>query len=1566
VLSSASSPFHPLIRDWFADRFGNPTEIQARAWPVIAEGRHALITAPTGSGKTLTAFLWALDRLLTGVWTPGAVRVLYVSPLKALNTDIERNLATPLAELLARFREAGEAVPEIRAATRSGDTPGAERQRMLRRPPEILITTPESLNILLTSRGGRRLLGGLATVILDEIHAVAGNKRGTHLITAVDRLVRLSGEFQRIGISATVRPLERVAELLGGYQLESPPESPEPPRYRRREVEILRAPPTKVYELEVRAPAAFQHTATEGDAKDTFWPLFAAELRRIVRGHRSTLIFANSRRLTEKITRQMNHEQEREVAYSHHGSLSKELRAAVEERLKAGELPAIVATSSLELGIDIGALDAVVLVQTPPGVAATVQRLGRAGHGVGEVSRGRLYPLHERDFVDAAVVARAVLEGDIEEVRPIQRPLDVLAQVILSMVWGERWTVETLYRELRTSTPYHHLSRRHLELVLEMLAGRYADSRLRDLKPRIAYDRVDGTVTAHAGADRLLYTSGGTIPDRGYFHLRLAETKAKLGELDEEFVWERSVGDSFTLGAQSWRIEAITHNDVLVVPSRGSAALAPFWRAEQQDRGAHLSERIATFLEEAEARLEEESFAEVLRQRHALTRDAAERLLELLRRQRQTTGRPLPHRHHLLVEQYADPYLGAGAGGEAGGRRRQIILHTLWGGQVNRPFAMALQAAWQERLGHPPEVLHDDDCVNVVLPEDFEGPLENLFDLVQEAHLEALLRQRLESTGFFGARFRENAARALLLPRGNPGRRLPLWLNRLRSKKLLETVARYGDFPLVLETWRTCLEDALDLESLRQRLREIREGEVRVSECRTEVPSPFAANILWTQTNKLMYEDDTPERGGPSAMRPELLQELVFSGALRPPLDRALVRRFEAKVQRTAPGYAPRSAAELQDWLEERILIPAGEWRELVAAVERDRGVDGEGGEAAPAALVEALAHRAVAVSLPGGPAADPPIVAVTVLPRLLEALGVAGASPALRGVGAAGGLPEPPSGATLAALETQQARWRRRSAATAGGATEAEEAEEGERLAGVVAEWLRYYGPIAPERVGAVFGLDAARCTAVVESLVESRTAVVDALLKDPVAESGERQLCDAENLEILLRLLRAEARPAFEPRPLEELSLFLADHQGLTAPGEELDGLRQRLEKLLGFPAAAAEWEGALLPARMVPYFPAWLDTLQQETDLLWLGCGRRRLTFTFPADVELLGESRHGEEQEAEGQENGGERPGVSALLPAEGRHGVEEAAAVRGLDPGRAMEILWREAWQGRVSSDTFLPVRRAIEARFQPPDPAPVRPGRIRGGRRGGRGTRAGVARWAPAARPYPGLWFALEPPVESRDALEEEELNRDRVRLLLDRYGIVFRELLARELPALQWGRLFRTLRLMELSGEVLAGCFFEGIPGLQFASHGAFRRLRRGLDREAVFWCSAQDPASLCGVALEGLRGAVPARRATTYLVYHGTERVVTALRRGRQMEIAVPPEHPRLPEYLSFLRVLLGRQQHPLRAVEIESINGEPALASPYLEIFRSLFSVTREARSIKLRKRYRSGRETWHETH
>ncbi|MBI4859798.1 MAG: DEAD/DEAH box helicase, partial [Candidatus Riflebacteria bacterium] len=722
-MDDALQLFHPQVRLWFRERHGTPTDVQRLAWPAIAGGRHVLATAPTGSGKTLAAFLWALDRLARGAWAPGAVRVLYVSPLRALAHDIRRNLTGPLQEIARRFAAAGESLPPIRAALRTGDTPPCQRRRLVTRPPEILITTPESLNLLLSSPGGTRIMTGVATVILDEVHALVGNKRGTHLITAVERLTRLSGEFQRIALSATVRPLETVAEWVGGQVLEEQPGSgPERPGFRRRQVDLVDPAASKAISVSVRMPTG--DGACSGADRDavladppTVWERLTQLLVARIRGNRSTLIFGNSRRIVERVARLVNEAAGEQLVFAHHGSLSREVRESVEERLKAGQLAGIVATSSLELGIDVGTVDEVVLVGTPPSISSAIQRVGRSGHGVGEVSRGIFHPYHPRDLLQAAVVSRGLMARDVEPLEPPRAPLDVLAQVILSMVAVERWSLDELFDFVRRSHPYRDLTRRLFDLVVQMLAGRYAGSRVAALASRVAIDQLSGTIEARPGAAQHLWTSGGTIPDRGTFKLRVegaAGKAALIGELDEEFVWERSEGDSFTLGVQSWRIRRITASDVFVVPARGRPGMTPFWRGEERDQSGWLWERVGALLEEAQRRRDDASLVEELEHVSGLDRASAGALLAFLSRQREASHAPLPHRHHVLMERTTESL---------------TIVHTTWGGRVNRPFAMALVAALRERHGVEAHAFHDDVCVVLEMPEG--APALDLVGLVR-------------------------------------------------------------------------------------------------------------------------------------------------------------------------------------------------------------------------------------------------------------------------------------------------------------------------------------------------------------------------------------------------------------------------------------------------------------------------------------------------------------------------------------------------------------------------------------------------------------------------------------------------------------------------------------------------------------------------------------------------------------------------------------------------------------------------------------------------------------------
>ncbi len=1515
-MTSPLQHFHPLIRKWFTERLGEPTDVQLRAWAEIVKKRHVLVTAPTGSGKTLAAFLWAINQLVTGAWPAGETRVLYVSPLKALNNDVRRNLIAPLEELHAYFAAAGAAFPAIGVQTRSGDTPGSERRRMLRHPPEILITTPESLNILLTSKGSRASLTGVATVILDEIHAVAGSKRGTHLITAVERLVLLSGEFQRIALSATVRPLETVADFVGGLQQFGR-------EYRRRPVSLVRGERSKLFSLLISAPGE-----AERDASQSVWPALIRRFSDIIDRHRSTLFFANSRRTTEKVTRLINEASGEELAYSHHGSLSREIRLAVEERLKRGELKAIVATNSLELGIDIGKLDSVVLIQTPRSISSAIQRIGRSGHVPGEVSSGLLFPTNGMDFICAAVIARAIADGDIEELHPVEAPLDLLAQIILSMALAEEWHLDELYDFLKTSYPYRNLSRRQFDLVIGMLEGKYADSHVVELKPRATVDRLADTISTRPGLSMYIYLEGGTIPERGYFELRLKDSAAKIGELDEEFVWERKIGDTFALGAQIWEITDITHSTVQVLPARKPQQIIPFWRAEELDRDFYYSEKIASFLEQCDQRLDEEGFLPEMMQRHFMDRGAAEALQEYLTRQRASTAAPLPHRRHLLIEQYRDPLSATPA--------QQVILHTLWGNSVNRPFTFALGAAWERKFGHQLQVFYNNDGIALLVPGELDD-LRQILSLVTPENVESWLRVSLEKTGYFGARFRENAGRALLLSKTNFKRRMPLWVNRLRSRKLLSSVLRYRDFPILLETWRSSLQDDFDLANLKRLLAEIQDGEISVTQIRTTTASPFAQGLIWLQTNKFVYEDDTPDTAGRSALGQDLLKELVFSPQLRPRIPVELIRLFEAKQQRTAPGYAPDSGRELIDWVKERLLVPHDEWLTLLSAMERDHG-------AARAEIIPQVAERIALLSIPG--AATPLVGAIEMLPEIAR------------------GLAREPREITLTPLLDRDGL-REELARLAQGIlardirNEAQEwAEEEDPCVKFLGKWLCYYGPLELSRLQRTLALSGDRLRDAMSSLEENELVLLDRFSE----ESSEPEICDAANLESLLRMLRRSRKPAFEALDLVYLPLFLAAFQGLIRRGDSIDELRVRLEQLLGVPLHAGAWEEEVLPPRLHPYFSAWLDSLMQSSDLLWFGCGQSKLSFAFPEDLDLFvnagpvaaevasdadaGEDSESEtESDAESEASAG-LSGLAGRLIAdpEGRYSLSAICGRSGLPAATAALELWRLAWKGELSNDSFASVRKGVLNKFVWHEHEAEQRRDLR---------RAPSSRWR-RSQQSPGSWFLLPRVQSSPDVLEREERNKDRVRVLLERYGILFRELLLRELPAMQWGRLFRTLRIMEMSGELLAGNFFSGIAGLQFISMEAYRLLDQGLPQDAVYWVNAADPASLCGSGLEGLREQLPARLPSTHLVYHGVRLVLVSRRYGKELDFRVQPGDPRVLEYLSFFQVLVSREFNPRKRIAVERINGVAAARSEYGSILKE-FGFEEAYDGLELWRRY-----------
>jgi ATP-dependent helicase Lhr and Lhr-like helicase len=898
---NALDVFSPATRAWFEDAFAGPTPAQELGWPAIASGEHTLIQAPTGSGKTLAAFLYGIDRLNA---SPGeGLRLLYVSPLKALNYDVERNLRGPLAGLGS----------ELNVGVRTGDTSQKERAQMLRTPPDILITTPESLFLLLTSRG-REILGAVDTLILDEVHAVAGTKRGAHLALSVERLVRLvDRDVQRVALSATQRPMEEIGRFVSGG----------------RPIRLVDAGRAKELDLQVvvpvedmREPAAGSELTdllgAGGEAgTQSIWPSIYPELLELVRAHRSTIVFVNNRRLAERLALRLNELAEEEIARAHHGSIAREQRLEIEELLKRGEIPCLVATSSLELGIDMGAVDLVVQVESPKSVARGLQRVGRAGHELGAVSRGRIFPKFRADLLESAVVARKMRAGEIEETSIPRNPLDVLAQQIVAIAADEEIPVDELHALVRRAYPFAELSRVQLENVLDMLAGRYPSDEFAELRPRIVWDRTGGVIRGREGARKLAVTNAGTIPDRGLFGVHLVDGGGRVGELDEEMVYEARAGQTFLLGASTWRIEEITRDRVLVSPAPGVPGAVPFWKGEGVGRPYELGAAIGQASRELVALPEAKAIAR-LREDFLLDGRAAANLITFLREQEAATG-AVPSDKTIVVERFRD---------EIGDWR--VCVLTPFGGRVHAPWAMAIAKRLRESLGLEVQSLWSDDGIALHLPDaDATPALEEI--LVDPNEVEELVVAALGDTALFGARFRENAARALLIPRRRPGERTPLWQQRLKAQGLLQVARKYGSFPVILETYRECLQDVFDLPSLKRLLAGLRSRTIDYVDVETASSSPFSASLLFDYVATYMYEDDTPpaeRRAQALALDRDLLRELLGQEELRDLLDADAV----AEVERSLAG-DPRNPDELHDVLRRRGDLRVGEFDEAQAAV---------------------------------------------------------------------------------------------------------------------------------------------------------------------------------------------------------------------------------------------------------------------------------------------------------------------------------------------------------------------------------------------------------------------------------------------------------------------------------------------------------------------------------------------------------------------------------------------------------------------------------------------------------
>ncbi len=1179
VLTRFSAP----TQAWFRSAFAAPTAAQTGAWAATAGGGSVLVSAPTGSGKTLAAFLAAIDRLLT-VPRPTDVkartRVLYVSPLKALAYDVDRNLRAPLVGIGRAAERLGTAVPAVDVAIRSGDTPTDERRRLARTPPDILITTPESLFLLLTSRA-RDNRAGVETVIVDEVHAVAGTKRGAHLALTLERLEALVAAgsrppLQRVGLSATQRPLDEVARFLGGGTVGADG------GWAARPVEIVDVGAGKQLDVEIVVPVQDMSRLGEvideppsgpasggGELRRSIWPAVHPRILQLVRSHRSTIVFANSRRLAERLCARLNElhaedagddEVVEPIARAHHGSVSREQRVGIESDLKAGRLRCVVATSSLELGIDMGAVDLVVQVESPGSVASGLQRIGRAGHAVGAPSVGKVFPKFRGDLVECAVVVRRMRDGDIEATSYPRNPLDVLAQQIVAMTAMDRWPVDVLWRTARAAAPFAELSRAQLDGVLDMLSGRYPSDEFAELRPRLNWDRVSDTVTGRPGAQRLAVTSGGTIPDRGLYGVFLEGDGGgrRVGELDEEMVYETRPGETFTLGSSTWRISDITRDQVLVTPAPGEPGKLPFWHGDAPGRPVEVGRAVGAFLREV-ADLPAARAVERLTTVYGLDDLAASNLVQYVAEQREVTG-TVPSDRTIVIERFRD---------EIGDWR--VCVLSPFGRRVHAPWALAIRARARDRLGIEVQTIEADDGIVVRLPdvEDPDGtPADTV--LVDPADVTDLVVGELAESALFAARFRECAARALLLPRRRPGGRTPLWQQRQRAADLLAVAGRYGSFPILLETYRECLRDVFDLPALTGVLEAVASRSVRVVQVETAAASPFASSLLFDYIASYMYEGDAPlaeRRASALSLDRELLAELLGSAELRELLDAGALAELELTLQRLVDDRRARSADAVHDLLRE-----VGDLRDDEVTARSDADAQTVAGWLGQLETDRRAYRLRVAGEQRWGAAED--------AARFRDGLGV---PPAL-------GLPD--------AFTTPVDR----------------------PLVDLVSRYARTHGPFRPDDVAARLGLP--------------RDAV--ALGRghpDPEGRGGSRALrpggrggagggtpVQRRRRRRSLAVLRREVEPV-EP---EALSRFLPAWHGIGARASGADRALEAVEQLQGVALPASAIERDILAGRVRGYRPADLDELCASGEVVWVGRGprrRRRPDVAVPARPRAL---------------------------------------------------------------------------------------------------------------------------------------------------------------------------------------------------------------------------------------------------------------------------------------------------------------------------------------------------------
>ncbi|MBD7981365.1 Lhr family helicase [Oerskovia merdavium] len=1519
--------FSAPTRAWFEGAFERPTAAQTGAWEAIGSDRHALVVAPTGSGKTLAAFLWSLDRLLTrpdeqppGGPAPGQgddraqrCRILYVSPLKALAADVERNLRSPLAGIRQAAVRLGTTVPDVVVGTRTGDTPASERRRFGVAPPDILITTPESLFLVLTSQA-RAGLAGVQTVIIDEIHAVAGTKRGAHLAVSLERLdALLPVPAQRVGLSATVRPVEAVATFLAGHRR---------PDDQGREVVVVQPPSEKKIEVDIVVPVPdlsdlrsapgpggssgpeglpalpdgepdLSGPATGRPPRPSVWPHVEERVVDLVAEHRSTLVFTNSRRGAERLTARMNEvwaERQGEdvpdvgtlqpaqvlaqsgasagtepvIARAHHGSMSRAERTRTETELKDGRLPAVVATSSLELGIDMGAVDLVVQVGAPPSVASGLQRIGRAGHQVGAVSHGVVFPTFRGDLVPSAVIADRMRTGQIEHLHVLSNPLDVLAQQVVAMVALDDWTVAELAALVRRSAPYGALGDATLHAVLDMLAGRYPSEDFGELRARIVWDRTTGVLSGRPGALRLAVTSGGTIPDRGLYGVFLATDPSttagpedtagvlgdapggaatgararggrRVGELDEEMVYESRVGDTFTLGSSTWRIEDITPDRVLVTPAPGAPGRLPFWKGDSPGRPAELGRAVGAWVRELESLAAADGpLTERLRDA-GLDAWATDNLVAYLADQREATGR-VPDDRTVVVERFRD---------ELGDWR--VVIHSPYGAKVHAPWALVLGARLRDRYGLDAAAMHSDDGIVLRLPDLGDGgwgeepggtagttgsPVVTAEDLLL-APEEVLDEVRAELGGsiMFAARFREAAARALLLPRRRPDKRQPLWQQRQRSAQLLSVASEYPEFPIVLEAARECLQDDFDVAALTELMRDLTAGRVRLVDVTTPTPSPFAQSLLFGYTAQFLYDGDAPlaeRRAAALSLDPTLLAELLGTegGAsqLADLLDPESVERTEAELGALVPSRQARHAEDVWDLLRRLGPLPAAE----VARRTRE-----EVREEVPAWLTGLEgARRVIQVRLAGVPDAVAQQWAVVEdAGRLRDALGVALPT----------GIPE---------VFTEPVP---------------------DPVGDLVRRHARTHGPFGAHEVAARYGIGVAVATGVLRRLEAARVLVCGRLRPESLGGTGE-EWCDAEVLRTLRRRSLAALRAEVEPVAPEALGVFLPRWHGIgTLRGT--DGLLRVVEQLSGAAVPASALETLVLPSRVTDYSPALLDELTTTGEVLWCGHsslpgGKDGLVSLHLADAAPL-TLPDVTPLEEDGPLDTDLHRSVVDLLTGSGGFFLPRIAELAEASQAATLEVLWDLVWAGWVTNDGL----GALRSRLGPgggAHRAPRAPVRARPLARGrfaslGAGSMA-AARGESDLRGGSGRWSAL--PLREPDPTRRTHAL---TRVLLDRHGVLTRGAAPSEGVTNYFRGVYRVLSELETTGTVRRGYFVEHLGGSQFALPGAVDQLRTDAqDREhaaesagrrelSALLLAATDPANPYGAALPWPEPRVP-----------------------------------------------------------------------------------------------------------